>query len=152
MKRERPAMPGDWILTPEWKIRPNTEVILSSATPKVAMLAVKDGADTERIARAYVRAFADEATTPKIDEVEDRNERSITYTPRNDGSGPAVAVTAVATGRGNYIELLFSDGSNSPPGPTPGYKRDKSGGSEGDEPDKDGSDKPSAKPTTSSTG
>ncbi|UPK75879.1 hypothetical protein MU582_04380 [Nocardioidaceae bacterium SCSIO 66511] len=117
MKRERPAEAGDWILTPKWKIRPNTEVILSSATPKVAMLAVKDGADTEAIARRYVRAFADVATTPKIDEVEDRNERSITYTPRNDGSGPAIAVTAVATGRGNYIELLYSDDADSPPGP-----------------------------------
>lgn len=107
--RERRAKPGDWILTPEWKIRRTTEVILSCGTPQVAMLAVRDGADADAIARSYVRAFADEATTPKIDEVEDRNERSTTYTPRNDGSGPDVAVTAVATGRGNYIELLFDD-------------------------------------------
>lgn len=113
MKRERPAKPGDWILTPKWKVRPNTEVILSGTAPKVAMLAVKDGADADAIARRYVNRFADVATTPKIDEVEDRNERSLTFTPRNDGSGPSVAVTAVATGRGNYIELLFADDSGS---------------------------------------
>lgn len=110
MKREWPAKAGDWILTPKWKVGPKTEVILSSSTPQVAMLAVKDGADTDRIARRFVRVFADEATTPKLDEVEDRNELSVTYTPRNDGSGPSVAVTTVATGRGNYIELLFSNG------------------------------------------
>lgn len=109
MERERPAKPGDWILTPAWKLRRNTEVILSTSSPSVAMLAVKNGADADAIARRYVRAFADEATTPKMDEVEDPNERSITYTPRNDGSGPSVAVTVVATGRGNYIELLFED-------------------------------------------
>lgn len=113
MKRERPAKPGDSILTPKWELRRNTEVILSTASPRVAMLAIKDGADADAIARRYVRAFADEATTPKIDEVEDRNERSITYTPRNDGTGPAVAVTAVATGRGNYIELLFQPAASS---------------------------------------
>lgn len=107
MERERPAEPGNWILTPAWELRRNTEVILSTSTPKMAMLAVNNGADADAIARRYIRAFADEATTPKIDEVEDRNERSITYTPRNDGTGPSVAVTAVATGRGNYIELLF---------------------------------------------
>lgn len=107
MERERPAKPGDWILTPAWELRRNTEVILSTSSPSVAMLAIRNGADADAIARRYVRAFADEATTPKMDEVEDPNERSITYTPRNDGTGPSVAVTVVATGRGNYIELLF---------------------------------------------
>ncbi|HLR85748.1 MAG TPA: hypothetical protein VK059_12405 [Nocardioidaceae bacterium] len=110
MKREWPVEPGDWILSPKWKLRRNTEVILSSSMPQVAMLAVKPGGDADQIARRLVRVFADEATTPKLDEVEDRNELSVTYTPRNDGSGPSVAVTTVATGRGNYIELLFSDG------------------------------------------
>lgn len=144
MKREWPAEPGDWILTPKWKIRPNTEVILSSSTPQVAMLAVDNGADTDAIARRYIRAFADEATTPKMDEVEDRNELSITYTPRNDGSGPSVAVTTVATGRGNYIELLFHDG-------VPSYRDEgRADGPTDDGPEK--SDKPTAKRTTSKTG
>lgn len=145
MKREWPAAPGDWILTPKWKVRPNTEVILSSSMPQVAMLAVKDGADADKIARRYIRVFADEATTPKIDEVEDRNERSTTYTPRNDGSGPSMAVTTVATGRGNYIELLFSDGD-----PTDG-RDDRSGSSDGGKKsggNKSG-DKSKAKRTTS---
>lgn len=156
MKREWPAKPGDWILTPKWKVRPNIEVILSSSMPQVAMLAVKDGADPDRIARRYVRMFADEATTPKIDEVEDRNERNITYTPRNDGSGPSVAVTTVATGRGNYIELLFSDGdpSDALDERTGGKSLDggrKSDGGKGSD-GKGSGDRSTAKRTTSKTG
>ena len=146
MKREWPAEPGSWILTPKWKIRPNTEVILSSSAPQVALLAVKDGADSDRIARRYIRAFADEATTPKIDQVEDRNELSVTYTPRNDGSGPAVAVTTVATGRGNYIELLFSDGDPSDDrGPSPnGGSNGPDGGNKRSDGGKKSGNKPAA--------
>ncbi|MDN5855626.1 MAG: hypothetical protein L0K86_22860 [Actinomycetia bacterium] len=145
MKREWPATTGDWILSPKCKVGPKTEVILSSSMPQVAMIAVKPGGDADQIARRFVRAFADEATTPKLDEVEDRNELSVTYTPRNDGSGPSVAVTTVATGRGNYIELLFSDGD-----PTDNRERRTSAAS------RDGRKKPGAKSTakrtTSSTG
>ncbi|MGH3359744.1 MAG: hypothetical protein ACRDO7_13160 [Nocardioidaceae bacterium] len=148
MNKERPAQPGDWILTPRWKVHRNTEVILSTRSPKIALLAVKDGADADAIARRYVRAFADEATTPKIDEVEDRNERSITYTPRNDGTGPSVAVTAVATGRGNYIELLFS------PDPTDAGEPVGNGPERGDRSGKKGKPghRKAAKRTSSSTG
>ena len=152
MKREWPVEPGKWILTPQWKVRPNTEVILSSSTPEVAMLAVKSGGDADAIARRYIRAFSDEATTPKLDEVEDLNERNVTYTPRNDGSGPSVAVTTVATGRGNYIELLFSDGNPDAGNEHPYNSPDKDAKPDGGK-SKGGkkSDKSAANRTTSKT-
>lgn len=106
MKRSAATAPGDTLLRPRWRLRPDSTLLLSGDRPAFAMLVTGRRTDADAVARSYALKYTQHGE-PRRDVVEDRTEVTVTYTARTGKHGPTVTATYVQAGRGNYIALFY---------------------------------------------
>lgn len=103
----RPVATGGDLITPQWKLRDDSALLLSGDRPAFASILVERGANADAIARSYVLAYST-AGDPVQDVIEDRTEISTTYRAVTPKNGPTVSATFTQAGRGNYIALFYA--------------------------------------------